>query len=391
MKLIWMMQRVPNVKAALEEEPKAAEEAKSQATATSELEKVQAVSVLGVAHVVLVRAMSAGFVGQVRPGAGREEQMRVSVEKERAVSEVDVAHVKLVQAMCVGRVVQVREMRVRCVGQMRVSVERGEKVCVSAGRGQRVQAVYAGRAGLVRASVKHAGLVRVVSAGLVQAVSAGRAGLVRASVEHAGLVRVVSAGLVQAVSAGRAGLVWASVEHAGQARAVIALLSQVQVSVWLAGMALVCANREMQMPKAMAKAGLVGSGPPPLTKVEFAVGTVPMPMRIVSVLDAEAMPAPPPNVELVTEDRILAVTALIQMVSVVEAHAVEVAVNDNIFNKKCWRNEKHLCRNKSSLGNCWKDENHPFKAKIRGTLSWRTIWKHEKHPSSIGPLDEPSL
>jgi hypothetical protein len=114
----------------------------------------------------------------------------------------------------------------------------------------------------------------------------------------------------------------------------------------------------MQILKAMAKVELVECGPLTLTKAEFAVGTVPMPTRIVSVLDAAIMLVPPANEELVTEERVLVVTAVILMVSVVEVHAVEIAVSDDKFIKKCWKNEKHPCRNKSSLRNCWNDENH---------------------------------
>jgi hypothetical protein len=113
---------------------------------------------------------------------------------------------------------------------------------------------------------------------------------------------------------------------------VNALLSQVQVSVWLAGMVQALrVNREKQMPKALAKAELVGCGPLILTKVEFAEGTVPMPTRIVSVLGVEVMLVPPAKEELVTEEQVLAVTAVIQMVSVVAVHAGEVAVSDDIF------------------------------------------------------------
>lgn len=87
----------------------------------------------------------------------------------------------------------------------------------------------------------------------------------------------------------------------------------------------------MQVPKALAKAALAGSGPLTLTRVEFAVGTVPMRTRIVSVLDAEVMLVPPADEELAAEDLVPVVSEVIQMANAVEARAVEVAVRDDIF------------------------------------------------------------
>jgi hypothetical protein len=78
----------------------------------------------------------------------------------------------------------------------------------------------------------------------------------------------------------------------------------------------------------MSKA-VLASGMLALMRVAFAAGTVLMRTRIVSVLDAEVILAAQVSEELVGEDRLLAVSVVIQMVSAVEVHVVEVAARDD--------------------------------------------------------------